>query len=58
MQDDLVIIYCKDCLGEFEIEPEYLKEEEIIECELCSAEMIVVSEEPIKIKLYDSDDDF
>jgi len=57
-QNVLVSIYCPDCRGQFDVEGEYIQEEEIIECDLCSAEMIVLEEDPIKLKLYCSDDDF
>lgn len=53
-----VIIYCPDCRGKFEIDESDIIEEEILECPLCGAEIIVIQEDPIKIKLYTEDDDF
>ncbi len=53
-----VIIYCGDCRGKFSVEVGDIVEEEIIECPLCAAEMQVMSEDPVKIQLYNEDDVF
>lgn len=52
-----VIIYCPDCRGRFEVELSDIIEGDILECPLCGAESLVVSEDPIKIKLYSEDED-
>ena len=53
-----IIIYCPDCRGKFEIEESDLVEEEILECSLCGAEILVVGSDPIKLKLMKPGDDF
>ena len=48
-----IVIFCPDCRGKFEIQMEELIEEEILECDLCGAEIKVVSnEEPIKLTVF------
>jgi uncharacterized protein YbaR (Trm112 family) len=42
------IIYCPDCRGKFEVAAEDFMEEEILECDLCGAEIMVVETDPIK----------
>ena len=51
------IIYCPDCRGKLDTDIEDIIEGDIIECELCGAEMIVTQEDPIKLKLYSEDED-
>jgi len=51
-----VIIYCPDCRGKFELDIADVIEGDIIECDLCGAEMIVVQEDPVKLKLYSEDE--
>lgn len=53
-----VIVYCPDCRGKFEVDKNDIVEEEILECPLCGAEIIVLQTDPIKIKLYTEEDDF
>ncbi len=52
------IIYCPDCRGKFEVPAEDFAEEEILECDLCGAEIMVVEVDPIKLKLLEPGEDF
>ena len=52
------IIYCPDCRGKFEVEESDLAEEEILECSLCGAEIMVVETNPIKLKLIEPGEEF
>lgn len=54
----LVSMYCPDCRGRFEVERNDIAEDEVIECALCGAEILIVQEDPIKVKLYTEEDDF
>jgi len=56
--EKILVIFCPDCRGKFEIKSSEIAEEEILECELCGAEIRVESVDPIKLKLFRSDDDF
>ena len=59
MQDQgFVSMYCPDCRGCFEIHSDDIIEEDVIECSLCGAEILIVQEHPIKVKLYSEEDDF
>ena len=58
MDGEILVIYCPDCRGKFEINSQDLIEDEICECPLCAAEIKVVSTDPIKLKLFTVDDDF
>ncbi len=53
-----IIIFCPDCRGQFEIDSEDIVEGELIECPLCGAEIEVLSESPIKIRLWSEDNTF
>lgn len=52
------IVYCPDCRGKFEVAAEDFTEEEILECDLCGAEIMVVETDPIKLKLMQPGEDF
>ncbi len=52
------IVYCPDCRGKFEVDAEDFVEEEILECDLCGAEIVVVGTDPIKLRLLEPGDDF
>ena len=52
------IIYCPDCRGKFEVEESDLIEDDILECSLCGAEILVVQNDPIKLKLMEPEEDF
>ena len=52
------IIYCPDCRGKFEVDAEDFVEEEILECDLCGAEIVVVDVDPIKLRLLEPGEDF
>jgi predicted RNA-binding Zn-ribbon protein involved in translation (DUF1610 family) len=56
--DESIIIYCPDCRGKFTVQRSDIIEDDIIECPLCGAELIVECEEPIKLKLMDMDEYF
>jgi len=57
-KDPIVVIYCPDCRGKFSVYESDIIEEDILECELCGAEIEVVSADPIKLKLYSEEDEF
>ena len=52
-----IIIFCPDCRGRFEVEDSDIVEGEILECPLCSAEIEIIQEKPIKIRLLVEEDD-
>ena len=56
--DEAIIIYCPDCRGKFTVQRSDIIEDDIIECSLCGAELIVEAEEPIKLKLMSRDEYF
>lgn len=51
-----VEVFCEDCRGRFEVELDDLREGEIIECTLCGAELEIVQEEPLKMKIVMDDE--
>ena len=53
-----ITIFCPDCRGKFEIEPDDIVEGDIVECSLCGAEIEVLQEDPIKLRLYSEDNEF
>lgn len=53
-----LVIYCADCRGKFEVEIADIIEDDILECSLCGAEMVVVQEDPVKLRLVEPDDEF
>lgn len=55
---NLTSMYCPDCRGGFEIESADIIEEDIIECTLCGAEILIVQADPVKLRLYCEEDDF
>ena len=57
-ESDEVVIFCADCRGKFSVNGGDIVEEEVIECTLCAAEMVVLSEDPVKIRLYSEDEMF
>ncbi len=54
----LAQIFCPDCRGRFEIDQQDIMEDEVLECPLCGAEILILQEDPVKIKLFSEDDDF
>ena len=52
------VIYCPDCRGKFDVAVEDFVEEEVLECDLCGAEIMVVETDPIKLKLMQPGEDF
>lgn len=58
MSEEEITLYCPDCRGRFDINPEEFQEEEIVECTLCAAEIFIVSTNPVKTRLFQGDDDF
>ena len=53
-----VQLYCPDCRGRFDVELSDILEGEVLECSLCAAEILVKQTNPIRIKLYEEQDDF
>ncbi len=49
--DEQIIIFCPDCCGKFDVEQSDIIEDDILECRLCGAEILVVQEDPIRLKL-------
>ncbi len=58
MGEEVLVIYCPDCRGKFEINNQELIEDEICECPLCAAEIKVICTDPIKLKLFKAEEDF
>jgi len=52
-----IIIFCLDCRGRFDVEQSDIIEGEVLECPLCSAEIEVLQESPIRIKLLSEEED-
>ncbi|MCF7906156.1 hypothetical protein K9L63_03145 [Candidatus Gracilibacteria bacterium] len=52
-----IYIFCPDCRGKFEVERTDITEGEILECSLCGAEIEVLQEQPIKIRLLSEDNE-
>ncbi len=52
-----IYIFCPDCRGKFEVEREDIVENEVLECSLCGAEIEVVQENPVKIRLLSEEND-
>ncbi len=46
-----VRIFCPDCRGRFFVDRSDIVEEDVLECPLCSAEIEILSEDPIQIRL-------
>lgn len=53
-----ITIFCPECRGRFRVERDEIVEGEIIDCPLCTAEIITLQENPIKIALYNEDNIF
>lgn len=53
-----VSLFCPDCRGRFELESSDIIEDEVLECTLCGAEILILQADPIRIKLFSEDDDF
>lgn len=54
-----IIIFCPDCRGKFDIDRIDIVEDDMLECPLCGAELVVLQEDPIKLRLVDPEkDDF
>ncbi len=56
--EETITIFCPDCRGRFDAPGDCISEGEIIDCDLCGAEIEVVSENPIKVRKYTEDYDF
>ena len=52
-----IIIYCPDCRGKFDVKKSDIVEDDLLECPLCGAELVVLQENPIKLKLVDPEED-
>lgn len=52
----MIVFFCPDCRGKVEVEPSDVIEGDLLECDLCGAEILVVSESPMKFKLVEEDD--
>ncbi|HEY5714658.1 MAG TPA: hypothetical protein VIT68_04890 [Candidatus Gracilibacteria bacterium] len=55
---DDITIYCPDCRGRFTVAHEEIQEGEIFECLLCGAEVEILQEDPLKVRLFCEDFDF
>jgi len=51
LQDVEVRIFCPDCRGKFEVMESDLLEGELLECSLCGAEIEVIQENPVRLRL-------
>lgn len=57
-EEETVTIYCPDCRGRFEVPADAVCEGELVDCDLCGAEIEVMQEDPIKVRLYCEEYDF
>jgi len=48
----LVTIYCPDCRGKFNTDILDVEERDILECELCVAEIEIMQLDPLKVRLF------
>ena len=48
--NELIHIYCPDCRGKFDIDRSDVIEDEIIECDLCGAEVVITNEQVTRHK--------
>ncbi len=46
-----IIVFCPDCRGRFDVEESDIIEGEVLECSLCGAEIEVVQEKPVRLRL-------
>lgn len=46
-----ICIFCPDCRGRFYVKKSEIIEEDILECPLCGAEIEVLQEKPIRIRI-------
>ena len=58
MSDEEVHIFCPDCRGRFTVGLDEIIEGDLVECTLCAAEIQVLEENPIKLRLYNEENDF
>jgi DNA-directed RNA polymerase subunit RPC12/RpoP len=56
MNEEL-LIYCPDCRGKISFNYDEMYEDDVIDCDICGAEMVVEQKEPLKIRLV-VDEDF
>lgn len=52
-----IIIFCPDCRGKFDVNKSDIVEDDMLECPLCGAELVVLQEDPIKLRLVDPEED-
>jgi uncharacterized Zn finger protein len=52
-----IYIFCPDCRGKFEVERTDIAEGEILECSLCGAEIEILQENPVKIRLLSEENE-
>ena len=52
MNTQLVIIYCPDCYGKFEVNIDGIEEDDVLECDLCMAEMEIMQTDPFRVRLF------
>lgn len=45
-------IYCPDCRGTFDIDFDEISEKDVLECDLCMAEIEVLQLEPLRLKVF------
>jgi len=57
-EEQIVVVYCPDCRGKFEVQESDIIEGDVLECELCGAEIQVLCEDPIKLRLYSEEGEF
>ncbi len=45
-------VYCPDCRGRFVADFDDIEEKDLIECDLCMAEMEIIQMSPFRVKLF------
>lgn len=51
-----IVIYCPDCRGKISFNRDDIIEDDVIECDICGAEMLIEQEDPLQIRLVDDED--
>lgn len=46
-----ICIFCPDCRGRFYVKKADIVEEDILECSLCGAEIEILQEVPLKVRI-------
>jgi DNA-directed RNA polymerase subunit RPC12/RpoP len=51
-----ILIYCPECRGKISFDLNDIIEDDIIDCDICGAEMLIEQADPLKIRLVEEAD--